>query len=109
MSFATKVEKISIHLYISSTETKDGKQRIGEIKEIDEESKTRFFQLEDEEKESLNKNCLLEGKSVADIIVKSLEKNGDVPTSSAKALSNPITYMKQISLGRPSEAGVRSM
>lgn len=105
MSFATKVGKISIHLYPSSTETENRGIKV----EIDEESKTRFFQLEDEEKESLGKNCLLEGKSVADVIVKSLEKNGDVPTSSAKALSNSITYMKQISLGRPPEAGIRSM
>jgi hypothetical protein len=57
----------------------------------------------------LGKNCLLGGQSVADVIAKSLEKNGDVPASSAKALSNPITYMKQISFGRPPEANVRSM
>ncbi|MCA4774203.1 hypothetical protein [Wolbachia endosymbiont of Mansonella perstans] len=110
MSFTTKAGKISIHLYPSSTETKDGKTENKGIKvEIDEENKIRFFQLEDEEKKNLGKNYLLEGKSVADVIAKSLEKNGDVPTSSAKALSNPITYMEQIFLDRPRKADIRSM
>ncbi|MDR1139998.1 MAG: hypothetical protein LBJ80_00685 [Rickettsiales bacterium] len=53
MSFATKVGKISIHLYPSSTETEDGETENRGIKvEIDEESKTRFSQLEDEEKKA---------------------------------------------------------
>jgi hypothetical protein len=97
MSFITKVGKISVHLYPSSTETKDGKTENRGIKiEIDEESKTRFSQLENEEKKSLGKNCLLGGQSVADIINKSLEKNGDVPVRSAK----PFNSMKQISLSQ---------
>lgn len=101
MSFVTKVGKISIHLYPSSTEAKDGKTENRGIKvEIDEESKTRFFQLEGEEKKSLGKNCLLEGKSVADVIVKSLEKNGDVPASSAKASGGPSDSMKQVFLSQ---------
>ncbi|MGL9731851.1 MAG: hypothetical protein ACR5KX_03530 [Wolbachia sp.] len=54
MSFITKVGKISIHLYPSSTETKNGKTENRGIKvEIDEESKTRVSQLEDEEKKKL--------------------------------------------------------
>ncbi|MCM1002027.1 hypothetical protein [Wolbachia pipientis] len=101
MFFITKVGKISVHLYPSGTETEDGKTENRGIKvEIDEESKTRFFQLEDEEKKSLGKNCLLEGQSVADIIAKSLEKNGDVPASSAKASGGPSDSMKQVPLSQ---------
>jgi hypothetical protein len=102
MSFVTKVEKISVHLYPSSTETKDGKTENRGIKvEIDEESKTRFSQLEDEEKKSLGKNCLLGGQSVADIIAKSLEKSNDVPAAnSAEASGGPSDSMKQVLLSQ---------
>lgn len=109
MSFITKVGKISIHLYPSSTETEDGKTENRGIKvEIDEESKTRFSQLEDEEKKSLGKNCLLGGQSVAGIIAKSLEKNGDVPASFAKASGGPSDSMKQVLLSLVQEANKRA-
>jgi hypothetical protein len=67
-------------------------------------AKTRFSHLEDEEKKSLGKNCLLGGQSVADIIAKSLEKNGDVPASSAKASGGPSDSMKQVLLSQFQEA-----
>ncbi|MCM1001632.1 MAG: hypothetical protein KTV72_04945 [Wolbachia endosymbiont of Melophagus ovinus] len=108
MFFATKVGKISVHLYSSSTETKDGKTENRGIKvEIDEESKTRFFQLEDEEKKSLGRNCLLEGKSVADVIVKSLEKNGSVTMKLTEKPDTPFTFMNQTFPTQ--EAGGRSV
>gem|GEM_PF-6465805 len=96
VSFATKVGKISVHLHPSSTETEDGKTENREIKvEIDEESKTRFSQLEDEEKKSLGKNCLLKGQSVADVIAKSLEKNGSVTMKLTEKPDTPFTFMNQ--------------
>ncbi|BAP00247.1 hypothetical protein [Wolbachia endosymbiont of Cimex lectularius] len=108
MSFITKVGKISIHLYPSSTETKDGKTENRGIKvEIDKESKTRFSQLEDEEKKSLGKNCLLEGQSVADIIAKSLEKNDSVTMKLTEKLDTPFTFMNQTFPTQ--EAGGRSI
>ncbi|MDG7056626.1 MAG: hypothetical protein LKM43_00510 [Wolbachia endosymbiont of Penenirmus auritus] len=65
MSFATKAGKISVHLYPNSTETKDGKTENRGIKaEIDEEGKTRFFQLEDEEKKAWAKTVSSKEKAL---------------------------------------------
>ncbi|OJH31781.1 MAG: hypothetical protein ABOJ95_000816 [Wolbachia endosymbiont of Armadillidium vulgare] len=77
--FTTKLGEISIYL------RKDGNKM---VVEIDEESKIRFSKLEN--KSSIVGNCLIEGKSVSEVIGKSFENTPiglpqtikDVPSTS---------------------------
>ncbi|WP_265583694.1 hypothetical protein [Wolbachia endosymbiont of Diaphorina citri] len=80
--FTTKLGEISIYL------RKDGNKM---VVEIDEESKIRFSKLEN--KSSFGGNCLIQGKSVLEVMDKSFE---NVPAESTQTIKNvPSTSLMQ--------------
>ncbi|RDD34580.1 hypothetical protein Wcon_01315 [Wolbachia endosymbiont of Cylisticus convexus] len=80
--FTTKLGEISIYL------RKDGNKM---VVEIDEESKIRFSKLEN--KSSFGGNCLIQGKSVLEVMGKSFE---NIPTQSTQTIKNvPSTSLTQ--------------
>ncbi|WP_419214466.1 hypothetical protein [Wolbachia endosymbiont of Rhagoletis cingulata] len=80
--FTTKLGEISIYLWRDGNKT---------VVEIDEESKIRFSKLEN--KSNFGGNCLIQGKSVSEVIGKSFE---NIPTESTQTIKNvPFTSLVQ--------------
>jgi hypothetical protein len=93
MSFANEVGEISIYL------RKDGNKL---VVEIDEESKTRFGKLEN--KLSFGGNCLIEGKSVAEVTGKNFE---NVSTESTRTIKDvpSLVLCKHVCSNRKTQVG----
>ncbi|UIP92429.1 hypothetical protein JSQ73_004480 [Wolbachia endosymbiont of Anopheles demeilloni] len=83
--FTTKIGEISIYL------RKDGNKM---VVEIDEKSKIRFSKLEN--KSSFGENCLIQGKSVLEVMGKSFE---NIPEELTQTIKNvPSTSLMQTCL-----------